>query len=130
MSDDPSRSMVDGTIMRLTDDETHALLDREVALLGAPASSQKEWLTARDYPVDELAQQFFESLRTLVPRLRRSGHLDFEVERRLRELKHQLEGFLTPERHELWTEDGLTDFAPECQEVRHLAHEALACMRR
>lgn len=100
-----------------------------VAILAAPPEEQMEYLLTGEpsLPVDELYQQFDDSVPSWFPRLRRYGLINEAIEDALMKLLAALERLRDAKDPTLWEDDALFS-RPEWASIRSIAASALDAM--
>ena len=102
-------------------------LQEMVEVLAAPVLVQTSWLTAREYPVDELWLQFFDSVPGWLPRLTDAGVVTPNAVGALNDLSRHLVTLTESQNPAVFTREGLAT-ANVWEQVRAAAQTALVQM--
>jgi hypothetical protein len=104
---------------------TFPRLRLETQLLTEPGPVQVAWLMARNLPIDELAEQFSDSVQLFLPDLIEDGQVNDRAAAALRAVDAELDVLRKSGDQLLWTASAELHDAPEWQRVRDLARSAL-----
>ncbi|HEY2241468.1 MAG TPA: hypothetical protein VGI21_21880 [Streptosporangiaceae bacterium] len=104
---------------------TFPLLTLDAQLLAAPGPVQVAWLIARNLPIDELAEQFSDSVQLFLPDLIEDGQVNDRAAAALRAVDAELDVLRKSGDHLLWTASAELHDSPAWQRVRDLALSAL-----
>jgi hypothetical protein len=100
-------------------------LELDLQCLAAPGQLQTAWLMAEGVPIDELFQQFGDSMVVFVPGLIEHGLVDARAAEAIRAVNTQWEVMRASRDRRIWIAYAALDDTPEWQRARHLARAAL-----
>jgi hypothetical protein len=108
-------------------EETLRQLREHLELLRAPMPTQRQWAAEHHFYVDELMLGFFDMFPGFMPGLRDAGLISPAFEVALKQLEQHFQSMRAETKvgDPLWVEWELVATAPEWQQVRELASEAL-----
>lgn len=114
--------------MTATPEESLAQLVEQVTVLAAPVAQQQQWADDHGRLIDELMLIFLDMVPGWLGRLRQHQVIDVDGETILLRIEQAFESMRALDDRSLWTDWDVVGEAPEWQNIRALANQALTAL--